>query len=759
MVTLGGYGWFVWLPHTVGVYVDQSEVLLNKTLESVAEGLVPLMLEDRLSNIYDNLDIVMQKNPDWLYLGLQNADGQSLYPFDSDSLPPEATYTKTIDHSIAVGDQVLGTLTLVYDFSRIARDIKNSTLVFLGLITGTLILFSVIMIGVIHVLILAPATRLSKAAKKMAEGDYQVKLPSAGQDEVGVLISSFANMRNKINQGTVDLKVALSRAEIASTAKTQFLANMSHELRTPMNGIIGLSSLLLDAEMSEDDRESVRSIHLSAEGLLALLNDLLDFSKIEAGELTLEYIPIAIQDCIKQVFDVMRPIAVRKGLDLRLSYSPTAPHRVVSDPNRIRQILYNLIGNALKFTTEGYVQLSISSFETPDGGDGLELRVEDTGIGVPDQIKDKIFEKFTQADISTARKFGGTGLGLAITKQLVQMMNGKIGVDSIEGRGSTFWFKIPVEVLEDDQDTDDHTQNIIEINQSTNTAQETTQTSPVSNHAATNEQSSVHTQFSNHKALVVDDHPVNILFAQKLMVKLGFSVVDTAHDGRIGVDMFQNGNYDIILMDCQMPDMDGFEATKAIREIEHARGTEKPVPIVALTADAIKGAREKCLEAGMDHYMTKPINRDVIVDALEMFLCDPKTVTQKQVQDNQPVEIEASEPLAKPSDDPVELEHVRMFVDGGPEEEKEFFELFINHSEQDIQNLATHLDNRDQENWRKAAHKIKGSAANLGAHQLSHICKTAEESFESSDEEKTSLLNRIRAEHDIVQNFLRSLHA
>lgn len=667
-----------------------------------------------------------------------------------------------------------------HDFGPLVQTIRDETLTLVGFILFALLFFFWVIGIIVYISLLKPAMHLSRAAKAMAKGDYEMALPIAHEDEIGILISRFGYMREQIRVFTDEILIekelaekevkerkriesqmqeysdklellrfdadeARRKAEAASEAKTQFLANMSHELRTPMNGIIGLTSLLLDADMNEEDKEALHSIHSSADGLLALLNDILDFSKIEAGELSLEYTPTNIKACIEQVFDMMKPIASRKGLVLELTYSTTAPQYVMADANRIRQILYNLVGNAIKFTDSGHVRVDVSNHRPAAGGSGFCMRIEDTGIGVPDEVKGRIFEKFTQADISTARKYGGTGLGLAITKQLVDMMGGLIGVDSVAGRGSTFWCKIPAEIVEE--------QDVIEGSGDASGSHHASQQDVENGNIL---------DFSSYAALVVDDHPVNILFAKKLMIRLGFGHVETAHNGVRAIEMFKEKNFDVIVMDCQMPEMDGYEATQNIRalELENAADGETParVPILALTADAIKGAREKCIDAGMDDYLTKPIDQEKLRTLLAHHLAGhaplDNDVTQSRAFNNVQRALENAENNTE--DVPIDMDHFEMFTDGDPDEEAGLLELFFEQADIGIAELESLLEDESRDDWKKSAHRMKGASANLGAKPLSAVCKEAEFGYELSRAEKADILERIKYEGKRLKSFFES---
>ena len=396
-------------------------------------------------------------------------------------------------------------------------------------------------------------------------------------------------LEQRIRERTEKLEEATHVAEAASDAKSEFLANISHELRTPMNGIIGMIDVTLDTPLTTEQAENLRTAQRCAYSLLSLLNEVLDLSKIEAGKMQLEQIPFELRTLLQDCLKSYEPAAIRKGVALVAAISPSVPEHAIGDPLRIRQITGNLLSNAVKFTERGSVELHADAAESESGDLVLQLVVRDTGVGIPGDKLAHIFEKFTQADGSVSRKYGGTGLGLAITRKLVELHAGEIRVESEVGVGASFYVTLP---------------SGVSINPARREHSEALQASALDRPLD-----------DGVRILLVEDNQVNQKVVCAILSKRGFEIA-IASDGREALSKLEAGGFDLILMDVQMPVLDGLEATRLIRQDARWSG----LPIIAMTAHAMNGDRERCLTAGMDGYIAKPVHPSDLVETIEQFL-------------------------------------------------------------------------------------------------------------------------------------------
>jgi len=533
----------------------------------------------------------------------------------------------------------------------------------------------------------------------------------AGNELLWSVVQDFSE-RKQLEQSLVE---ARNCAEAANRSKSEFLANMSHEIRTPLTAIIGMTHLLLETPLTPGQQEYAGIIHSSGESLLALLNDILDISKIEARKLDLEALDFDPARVLQDAIRLFAPAASEKGLELDCVTSGDLPALLRGDPGRLRQILANLLGNAIKFTGRGGVSVLVEIASEDAGRVTLRLSVTDTGVGIPRDKQAAIFSPFAQADGSTARVWGGTGLGLAISKQLAELLGGTIGVSSEPGHGSTFWFTAVFEKpATNGRERPAKEPNVPPIRPARRPPE----------------------QLRNHSCvLIVEDHFANQLLAQRLVEKAGYRS-RVANNGREALDALASDDCDLVLMDCKMGEMDGFEATRRIRDPQ-SNVRNHDLPIIAMTAGAMSGDRERCLNAGMNDYLSKPLNPGELARALDRWLgfdagdagADVPSTSQDDSGDPAPDGLPVFDRdgfLQRVlGDQPLADETIRLFVSDTPAR---------------IQSLAGAIAFGRFVLATDAAHAIKGAAATIGAEAMSAIAKQIEAAARAHDAQAMTAL-------------------
>ena len=576
-----------------------------------------------------------------------------------------------------------------------------------------------------------------KLARLNEELEAKVRDRTASLIKTNELLSKEIEMRKLAE---AELTAAMQAAEAANMAKSAFLANMSHEIRTPMNAVIGMTELARQTILTAEQREYLDLVKASADSLLTIINDILDFSKIEAGKLEIEEIPFRLRDSVQEVTKMFALDARSKGLDLECRVESGIPEELLGDPVRTRQILINLLGNALKFTERGSVDVEVTLERDAGDARGTVCRfaVRDTGVGIPAEKQAAIFAAFSQADSSTTRIHGGTGLGLTISSRLVEMMGGRIWVDSVPGKGSTFYFTLRFGARTEERaaaegdvadglagaggirsvpPAEDGARRaevprlrVAEMERGLvqRASPETAASPQPAASEASSEEAPAEGLSPGLKILLVEDNPVNRRLAQHVLEKDGHQVV-TADNGEMALATLASTPVDLVLMDVQMPRMDGLETTMAIRKRERFSGSR--VPIIALTAHAMAGDRERCLQAGMDSYLVKPIRPATLLDAIDQLKLAPATRA-------------AAMPAAKPV---LDRSMLLDRVDGDMQLLAEITELFFHNCDKLVARAETALAERNATEFAYQIHTLRGMFSNLAASAAQETATRLEE--------------------------------